>query len=130
MSEKPVNASEKSEMSCVEFTQHALRNRIAPPAIGSVKARIRHAARRLGWTASRTKDAWYADPRISIGADEPRGIEEASGLHYGREELKDLDTLISRADALLEGPHADFYRPFVDAFRQALRVVARTGTEG
>lgn len=127
MSEKQL---EKSEMSSVEFVQYALRSHVAPPAIGSVKARWRHAARALGWSVNRVKDAWYADPRISIGADEIKKIEEKTGLRYGREELRSIDTLIARADALLDGPEADFFRPFVDAFRAMARAAHRPGTEG
>lgn len=127
MSEK---SSEISEMSSVEFTQFALRNYVAPPQIGPVKARLRHATRKLGWTPNRVKDAWYADPRISIDADELRKIEETTGLRYGREELRSLDELINRADALLDGPEADFFRPFVDAFRAMARIADRARTEG
>lgn len=127
MSEKQV---EKSEMSSVEFAQFALRNHVAPPTVGSVKARLRHASRQLGWSANRVKDAWYADPRISIGADEIRTIEETTGLRYGREELRSINELINRADALLDGPEADFFRPFVDAVRAMARLAHRTGTEG
>src|SRR5690606_13463844 len=65
MSEKSEKRSEFSEMHSVEFVQYALRERVAPPSIGSVKARLRYASRALGWSDSRTKDAWYADPRIS-----------------------------------------------------------------
>lgn len=104
-------------MSCVEFTQHALRNQIAPPSIGSVKARIRHAARRLGWSHSRAKDCWYADPRISISADELRAVEEHSGLRYGRKELKEIDALIARSTALLHGQDEDFTSAFIAALR-------------
>jgi hypothetical protein len=127
MSEKQL---EKSEMSSVEFVQDALRNHVAPPSIGSVKTRMRHAARRLGWSANRVKDAWYADPRISVGADEVRKIEETTGLRYGREELRSVEELISRADALLDGPEADFHRPFVDAFRAMARAFNRPRVEG
>ncbi len=130
MSKVSETTSEPSEMSSVEFAQHALRTRVAPPSVGSVKARIRHASRKLGWSASRTKDAWYADPRISLSADEMRAVEETSGLRYGREELKEIDLYIARADALLDGPEADFYRPFVAAFRAFHRALARPGTEG
>jgi len=122
------NAVEKSEMSSVEFTQYALRSHIAPPAIGSVKARLRHATRKLGWTPNRTKDAWYADPRISISADELRRIEEITGLHYGREELRSVEELISRADALLEGTDEDFHRPFLAALRAVARIADRSRT--
>lgn len=117
-------------MSSVEFVQDALRERVAPPSIGSVKARIRHASRRLGWTPSRTKAAWYADPRISISADELRVVEETTGLRYGRQELHEIDAYIARADALLEGPDAHFYRAFVDAFRAFHRTLVSSRTEG
>jgi hypothetical protein len=122
------NAVEKSDMSSVEFTQYALRNHIAPPSIGSVKARLRLASRRLGWTYNRVRDAWYADPRISISADEIRKIEEQTGLRYGREELRTITEIINRADALLDGPEADFFRPFVDAVRAMARLADRSRT--
>ena len=127
MSEKP---SEKSEMFSVEFVQDALRTRIAPPDVGqSVAERIRYAARRLGWSYSRTKDAWYADPRISIKADEVRKIEEATGARYGREELRTVEDLISRADALLDGSDEDYHRPFIAALRAVARLADRARTE-
>lgn len=127
MSEKTV---ENSNMSAVEFTQYALRNHIAPPGTGSVKARLRLAARRLGWTHNRTRDAWYADHRISISADELRQIEEQTGLRYGREEIRSIEDLIIRADAFLDGPEADFYRPFFAALRAMARLADRSRTEG
>jgi len=122
----PEFVSEKSKMCAVEFASLAMRDRIAPPSIGSVKARQNHAKSRLRWNANRVKDAWYADPRIRLSADEIKDIEAASGLTYARQELHDLDTLISRADALLAGSDADFYRPFVDAIRALSRAVHRS----
>lgn len=120
------NQLEKSEMSSVEFAQYALRSHVTPPALGSVKARLRHAARKLGWTPNRTKDAWYADPRISISADEIRQIETLTGLRYGREELRSVEELIGRADALLMGADEDFYRPFLAALRAVARLADRS----
>lgn len=114
-----------SEMSSVEFSQYALRNHVAPPSIGSVKARLRHAGRQLSWTANRIKDAWYADPRITMSADEIHELEALTGLRYGREELRTVDDLIARADALLDGPEADFFRPFADAIRAMARIAHR-----
>lgn len=102
----PKKASEKSEMSTVEFCQNALRAEIAPPSIGNVQARIRSAARDLGWTYTRTKDAWYADPRISIKPHELFRIEAVSGLRYAREEMRTNDAAIERATALLGGEDA------------------------
>ncbi|MFB9952062.1 hypothetical protein ACFFP0_24705 [Rhizobium puerariae] len=115
MSEK---ASEKSEMSSVDFASTALKRHIAPRSCGeSVKDRIRVAAARLNWSFTRTKDVWYADPRVSISAEELRAIEEKAGVKFGRAQIRSIDELIARADALLDGPEADFHRPFVAAFR-------------
>ena len=127
------NVSEKTEMSSVEFSQYALRERIAPKSVGSVKERLRHARRilaRRGWSDNRVKDAWYADPRISPNADEIRDLEEITGLRYGREELKEIDRYIAKATALLEGPDEDFHRPFVDAMRSFYRALVSSRTEG
>jgi len=117
----PKSKQEMSEMSSVEFVQYALRERVAPPSLGSIKARIRYASRTLGWTANRTKDAWYADPRISISADELREIEKRTGLRYAQEELRTNDDIISRAEALMVGHEADFYSAFIAALRSLAR---------
>jgi len=120
MSEISKKWSEHSKMSAGEFGQYALRERVAPPSLGSVKARLRHATRvmqRRNWTSNRVRDTWYADPRIKPSADEIRDLEEMTGLHYGREELRSVEQLISQADSLMEGPNADFYSAFATAFR-------------
>lgn len=124
MSEKQ---SEKSEMqSELVWASQTLKSVVAPPGAASSKLeRIRLAARMLRWKFSRAKDVWYADERVSLKPREIRKIEEITGVTYGRKEIDELDQFISRADALLEGQDEDFYRPFVDAFRQALRTVAR-----
>jgi hypothetical protein len=128
MSEKSEIRAELTEMSSVEFVSYALRERVAPPSLGSVKARLRYASRALGWTASRTKDAWYADPRISISADELRAVENKTGLHYGREELRTNDDLIARAEALMAGHEADFYSAFLAALRSVAGAAHRSRT--
>lgn len=118
---------EKSEMSSVEFfCQTAIKQKIAPPHMGSVKNRIRHAANELRWSFTRTKDAWYADPRISIDGEELTRVEQVSGLEYAQRELRTIDDLIAKAEALLDGPEADFHRPFVAAFRAFIGVLDRT----
>lgn len=112
--------SEKSEMSTVEFCQRALRDEIAPRSIGDVQTRIRQAARAIGWSYTRTKDTWYADPRISIKPEELFRIEAVSGLTYAREEMRKNDEAIERANALLAGEDARFIRTMVTALREAL----------
>jgi hypothetical protein len=111
--------SEKSEMSTVEFCQRALRDEIAPRNIGDVQTRIRQAARALGWSYTRTKDTWYADPRISIKPEELFRIEAVSGLRYAREEMRKNDTAIERATALLGGEDTHLIRTLVTAVREA-----------
>jgi len=120
MSEK---ASEKSEMSTVEFCQRALREEIAPPSVGAKLERIRHASRVLGWSYSRTKDAWYADPRISIKPEELFRVEAVSGLLYhARQEMRKNDDAIERATALLGGEDSHLVRSIVAAVRSALGI--------
>lgn len=114
--------SEKSEMSTVDFCQKALREEIAPPSIGSVLARIRYASRRLGWSYTRTKDAWYADPRMSIKPEELFRIEAVSGLTYARQEVRKHDAAIERANALLDGQDPNLVRTVVAAVFAALGI--------
>lgn len=115
-------------MSAVQFCQHALQERIAPPSIGTVKERINKAARRLGWSYNRTRDVWYADPRVSIKAEQLVQIERLSGLEMARREMRTNEDIIARAEALLDGPHADFFGPFVAAIRAAVGLADRART--
>lgn len=114
-------------MSSVEyFCQTAIKQKIAPPHLGSVKNRIRHAAKELRWSFTRTKDAWYADPRISIDGEELTRVEQVSGLEYAQRELRTIDDLIAKAEALLDGSDAEFHRPFVAAFRAFIGALDRS----
>jgi hypothetical protein len=125
----PKKASEKSEMSTVEFfCQKTLKAEIAPPSLGSVQERIRHAAQVLRWSYTRTKDAWYADPRISISPDELFRVEAVSGLKYAREEMRTNDAAIERATALLGGEDTHLIRTVVTAVFAALGLSNSTRT--
>ena len=110
----------KSEMLSVAFASKTLQTRIAPAGCApSVKARIRYAARKLGWSVSRTKDVWYADPRVSIDVDEMRVIEETADVKYGRAEVRSIDELIGLcrgflADGAIVQQEAEFLRDWVD----------------
>lgn len=128
MSEK---LSEKSEMSELAFASNVLRKHIAPPGSAASKGeRILAAALALRWKPSRTKDVWYGDSRVSLKPKELRRIEKVSGIVYGREELKSVDALIARADALLVDRDADLDRSLVSAFRAFLGALDRAGTGG
>ena len=119
-------------MSDLTWASDTLRNQVAP--VGSaqqVKARIRTAARALGWEYERAKSIWYADERVAMRPRELRDIERYTGLQYGRQELSELDALIGRADALLVGSQdKDFYRSFADALRAMASLVDRARTPG
>lgn len=113
----PEKASEKKEMSVAAFCQDALQNEIAPMSLGKVQTRIVIAARALGWSYTRTKDVWYADPKISIRGHELRHVEDVSGLVYhARQEVQKNDDAIAKATALLGGEDAHLVRPLVAAF--------------
>ncbi len=108
-------SSEKSDLSELSWASERLQKDIAPS--GSVKERIRDAAVALKWKHSRARTIWYADERASIKPREMRRITEVTGIEYGQQELRTVEDLIASADTLLVGPHEDFYRPFVAAFR-------------
>lgn len=126
----PHKPSENSEMSELAFASTAMRERIAPPSMGSVKERINRAAAALRWSSSRTRDVWYADPRVSIKPRELRNIEEAAGVSYGRKEVAEVDAIIARADALLMGGDPDFVRPFIAALRALVGASSGPRTKG
>ena len=113
------------------WASEMLQERIAPPGSASnKKGRIGVAASELGWRYSRVKDVWYRDERVSLKPKELREIEEVSGVEYGRKELREVDQIISRADALLEGHDPDFYGAFVAGLRAFFSALDRTGTQG
>jgi hypothetical protein len=122
-------SSEKSEMSELTWASLQMHERIAPR--GSVKQRIRDAARVLGWKHSRARTIWYADERASIKPRELRRIEEVAGIEYGRQELRSVEALIARADALASNEVDEgVYSAFAAAFRAFIGALDRTGTRG
>jgi hypothetical protein len=121
-------SSEKTDMSEISWASERLQEDIAPR--GSVKERIRDAAHALKWKYSRTRTIWYADERASIKPKELRRITEVTGIEYGQQEVREISALISQADALLEGVHEDFHRPFVAALRAFAGALDRSRTRG
>jgi hypothetical protein len=137
VSEVPKIVSENTKMTATtaEYAQLALQGHVAPKTLGPVKVRLPHAQsvmKRKGWTANRVRDLWYLDPRASEPKwEEINDLEQITGLQYARQELRTNDQLISQADALLEGVHADFYGPLVAALRAFTSAMAgpRTGRD-
>ncbi|MCY1227193.1 hypothetical protein D9M72_394550 [compost metagenome] len=124
----PDNASEKRKMSVAVFCQGALRDEIAPRSLGSVQTRIAIAARELRWSYTRTKDVWYADPKISIRGDELSRIEAVSGLLFqARQEVRKNDDAIARAEALLGSQDPHLIGEIVAALLKMVGVQNRTG---
>lgn len=119
-------------MQTAEFAQFAMRERIAPRALGLVKVRLPHAQRvlsRRGWTANRVRDLWYGDPRAAAPSwEEINDLEQITGLEYARQELRTNDQLMAQADALLMGTDPDFIGAFVAALRAVVGAVDRPGT--
>ena len=114
-------------MSEIAWASDQLRARVAPR--GSVKERIRAAARILEWKFSRTKAVWYADERVALKAKELRRIEEVTGIAYGRKELRSVEALIARAETLAAAEADEsVYSAFAAAFRAFVGALDRTGT--
>lgn len=113
-------------MSTVDFCQRALKSRIAPPSVGSVKQRIVYAARKTGWSQSRIRDLWYADPRVSIKAEQLIQIETLSGLEYARQEMLAHDAAIERARNILGGSDTHLAGVVVAAVLEALGISHRS----
>lgn len=128
------NPSEFSEMSELVFASQILKEQIAPRSVGDqIKARIRYASRKLGWSYSRTSDVWYADERISLKPRELRQIEDYTGIYYGRKEVQEIEDLINAAGSFFVGEDENFIRAFFAAFRtfkrslDSARIESRTG---
>ncbi|MHC5307537.1 hypothetical protein [Bartonella sp. LJL80] len=118
-------------MSELVFASQILKEHIAPRSVGDqIKARIRYAARKLGWSYTRTNDVWYADERISLKPRELRQIEDYTGIYYGRKEAQEIDDLINAADSFFVGEDENFVRAFFAAFRTFKRTLDSAGTEG
>jgi hypothetical protein len=135
VSEVTKKPSEFPKMSSTaEFVQFALRERVAPRALGSVKERLARATRELGrrnWTKNRVRDLWYADPRASAPKwEEVTDLEELTGLEYARQEVRTNDQLIAYAEALRMGTDPDFIGAFVTALRAMVGLRDRSGTPG
>lgn len=117
-----------------DFAQFAMRSRLAPPSLGSVKARIGYAQRQLlprGWSRNRVRDLWYKDERASAPKwEEVTDLEELTGLEYARQEVRTNDAIISYADALLMGSDPDFFGTFVAALRSMVGLRNRSRASG
>lgn len=128
-SEKREKSSDNSETE-LEFASRILREVIAPAGAAASKGeRIRNAARILKWNYSRVRDIWYGDERVSLKPRELRQIEEISGVRYGRNEIDELDEIISKADALLQSAGTDFRSALAGAIREALLSLVGPGAD-
>jgi hypothetical protein len=76
---------------------------------GSVKERMRRAARLTGLPWSRIKDCWYADPRVLVRSEELQKARSAA-LEALRHEHRRASELLAQMEALhdqeFHGPHA------------------------
>jgi len=122
------NLSEFSKMS-ISTASQILKNKIAPVGLcQSVAERIRHASRKLGWSYSRTRDVWYENAR-SLHYHEMQRAKEVAGLADGKQELKEIDTLITTADQLLDRRNPVVRRALRAGFRAFLGALDRARIE-
>lgn len=111
-------------MCTTKYAQFAMQTLIAPDQGGrSVKTRLREVRMKFPlWKESRVKNAWYADPDMSLKPDEVYEIEKVSGLEY-KQFLQQENEAISQADNVLYPSNPDVQRAIVigvGAFLSAL----------
>lgn len=117
-------------MSGVELASEIIQKRIAPVGLcQSVAERIRHAARKLGWTYSRTKEIWYRNAR-TVHYHEMKRAEEVAGLASAKQELNEVEALITNADVLLDRRNPLVRRAIRAGLRAFLQSLGRPGVEG
>lgn len=128
--------SEKSQiMTELSFVSRMMKERIAPPGAAASKTeRIRLAAQKLKWKYSRTFSAWYADPRVSIKPAELRDVEVKTGVKYEefaapKDELAEVDQLISKAESLLDSKNPLIKRALAAATRAFIGSLSRARVE-
>ena len=113
------------EMSALAEASWLVRQAAEPRPVGdSVKAAIRRAAHRLGFSYSRTKDIWYADAR-RIDAHEMdalrRKARERDQEEIARvEAVAAVDRLVALREALAQADE-NFNQPYVAALDDVLR---------
>lgn len=132
MSEK---LRESNKMSELEFASKMLKQHIAPPgSAGGKMERIRLAARKLKWKYSRCMAVWYSDERVSIKPAELREVEVKTGVKYEeftapKDELAEVDQLISKAESLLDSKNPLIKRALFAATRAFIGSLARARTQ-
>lgn len=117
-------------MSGVQQASEILQKKIAPVGLcQSVAERIRHAARKLGWSYSRTKEIWYRNAR-AIQYEEMLKAKEVAGLTDAQDELAEVDSLIANADRLLDRKDPAVKRAIRAGLRAFFGALNRTRVEG
>lgn len=113
--------SDKSQMSSAREASTLVRQVAEPRPVGdSVKSAIGRAARRLGFTFSRTKDIWYEHAR-RIHADEIDRLRDQAGRREAALAVESLLVLRNR----LAATDPEFHRGTIDALERALASVGR-----
>lgn len=90
-------ADAASRQADLEIASRLLKKASLPTFTGdSVKQQIARAARRLGCSASRAKDIWYTDSRVSIAAWEMRKLYSMADMAFAstkeQQQILDLQT--------------------------------------
>lgn len=110
-------------MSSVAEASELVRRIASPAQVGdTIKRQIDRAARRIPfWSYSRTKDAWYADARMRIDADEIQRLRDlalgSAEARAARDEYRELQDRIARLEAALRISDPEFHGAQADALR-------------
>jgi hypothetical protein len=122
MSEK---LSETKIVSALLQAQECVRAIAGSEPGDTVMRQLERAARRIPfWRWSRVKDAWYAEKRMRVDADELARLRELAAKYGGKNHVEAIDAQsledrLRRIEAALCLPPQDAYRALVDESRPA-----------
>jgi hypothetical protein len=122
MSEK---LSETKIVSALLQAQECVRAIAGSEPGDTVMRQLERAARRIPfWRWSRVKDAWYAEKRMRVDADELARLRELAVKYGGKNHVEAIDAQsledrLRRIEAALCLPPQDAYRALVDESRPA-----------
>jgi hypothetical protein len=120
MSEK---LSETKIVSALLQAQECVRAIAGSEPGDTVMRQLERAARRIPfWRWSRVKDAWYAEKRMRVDADELARLRELAAKYGGKNHVEAIDAQslearLRRIEAALCLPTQDAYRALVDESR-------------
>jgi hypothetical protein len=124
-SEMSENLSESKIVSAVAQAQECVRTIAGAEPGDTVMRQLDRASRRIPfWKWSRVKDAWYAEKRMRVDADELARLRELAAKYGARNQVEaiepsSIEERLRRIEAALRLSDSDAYRALIGEGRPA-----------